>query len=100
MIVLVGAGLVGSVGACLLGRHHDVDVYESRPDPRTVQPHPGRSVHLVISARGWRALDAIGVRDVVESISVPLTGRRIHTEDGDLAFTPYGPDNQTIFAVN
>lgn len=100
MIVLIGAGLVGSVWACLLGRHHDVHVYESRPDPRVVPPHPGRSVHLVISARGWRALDAIGLRNAVESIAVPLMGRRIHTEDGRLAFTPYGPDNQTIYAVN
>jgi kynurenine 3-monooxygenase len=100
MVVVIGAGLVGSVWACLLGRHHDVDVYESRPDPRVVPPHPGRSVHLVISARGWRAFDAIGVRRAVESIAVPLTGRRIHTEDGRLAFTPYGPDNQTIYAVN
>jgi kynurenine 3-monooxygenase len=57
-------------------------------------------VHLVISARGWRALDAIGVRGAVEAIAVPLLGRRIHTEDGQLAFTPYGPDQQRIFAVN
>jgi kynurenine 3-monooxygenase len=100
VVIVLGAGLVGSVCACLLARERDVSVYESRPDPARVSSPPGRSVHLVISARGWQAFEAIGVREAVEAISVPLIGRGVHAEGGGRAFIPYGPNNQTIYAVN
>ena len=41
-VVICGAGLVGSLLACYLGRRgYTVDVYERRPDPRAADPHLG-----------------------------------------------------------
>ena len=75
-VTLVGAGLVGSLAAILLARRgHRVDVYEGRLDPRKLSPPPGRSVALVISARGWKTLRAAGLEEAVRQACIPLRGR-------------------------
>ena len=56
-VAIVGAGLVGSLWARMLGnRGHEVVVYERRPDPRKGPLHGGRSINLALSDRGWKAL--------------------------------------------
>ncbi|HEU4412119.1 MAG TPA: NAD(P)/FAD-dependent oxidoreductase [Polyangiaceae bacterium] len=100
-IVIVGAGLVGPVIACYLAqRGHDVRIFERRPDPRSTPPPPGKSVHLVVSERGWRALRDVGADGAVRRISLPLRGRTIHAADGRLTFQPYGGPDQCIYAVS
>ena len=55
-VVIVGAGLVGSLLACYLGRRgYRVDVYERRPDPRSATAERGRSINLALSERGLDA---------------------------------------------
>ena len=56
-VAVVGAGLVGSLIACYLGRRgYQVDVYERRPDPRSESVERGRSINLALSERGLDAL--------------------------------------------
>ena len=65
-MAVVGAGLVGSLWARMLGnRGHDVVVYERRPDPRNLKLSAGRSINLALSDRGWKALELAGVADAV-----------------------------------
>ena len=57
VIGIVGAGLVGPVLALYLARRgYEVQLFERGPDPSDGPPTGGRSVHLVVSARGFRAL--------------------------------------------
>lgn len=101
-IAIVGAGLVGCVLARLLaGRGHEVCVFEKRPDPSTAAPlSTGRSTHLVISARGWKALDAIDARAEVLPATLPLKGRRIHALHQGRVFQPYGEQGQSIYSIH
>lgn len=99
-MVIVGAGLVGTLWACLLARRgYKVAVYEKRRDPREVSTSRGRSTHLVISHRGWKALEAVGLSEQVRSLTLPLGGRSIHAQDGTVAFQPYGEGAQAIYAI-
>ena len=100
-IVVVGAGLVGSLLAALLAkRGHRVEVYEKRPDPRAGGVIGGRSINLALSDRGWRALELIGADKAVREIALPMKQRIMHGKDGTLTYQPYGKDGQAIYSVS
>ena len=100
-VTIVGAGLVGPVLAILLARRGvAVTLLEARPDPTVVPPPPGKSNHLVLNVRGWKALRQAGVEPEVRRFAIPLEGRQIHNADGSLGFYPYGNNGQHIFAIN
>lgn len=100
-VVVVGCGLVGALWSLFLARKgHQVDVYERGPDPREQPARPGRSTHLVISERGWNAISAVGAETAIRKISIPLSGRSIHSIEGGLVFHPYGEPGQAIYAVD
>ncbi|MRW90063.1 FAD-dependent oxidoreductase [Duganella sp. FT80W] len=101
-IAIVGAGLVGCMLATLLARRgHMVSVFEKREESATLTNSTGRSTHLAISARGWRAIEAIDAGPEVLRSALPLKGRRIHSANGmEQIFQPYGDDEQAIFAIH
>lgn len=89
-VVVVGAGLVGSLLACYLGRRgYRVDVYERRPDPRSADVERGRSINLALSERGLDALRRIDLVDTVMAPALPMHGRMIHAVDGSTTFQSY-----------
>jgi kynurenine 3-monooxygenase len=93
-ILIVGAGLVGSLAAVYMARRgFNVDVYERRPDMRKVGISVGRSINLNISCRGIEALKRIGIADEVLAEVVPMMGRMMHARDGALTYQPYGKDD-------
>lgn len=90
-IAIVGAGLTGSLLAIYLAkRGFRVHIYERRPDMRKTAIVAGRSINLAISARGINALEKLGLADKMLTKAVPMRGRMIHSESGDLNFQPYG----------
>jgi len=100
-ITIVGGGLVGSLLAVFLAkRGHAVNVYERRSDPRKTDVYAGRSINLVVSQRGWTALRAAGVEEVVKQIVVPVYARMMHDRDGKLNRVPYSIDNKAIHSVS
>lgn len=100
-VCVIGAGLVGCVASLYLSkRGYSVEVFESRLDPRAHPPKAGRSLALVVSARGFRALGGVGMDEVVRGMSIPLRGRVVHHRTGDRGFHPYGVDGQAIYCVS
>ena len=99
-VTVVGAGPVGCVLATLLARRgFDVTVFEKRPDMRRADIAGGRSINLVLTDRGLRALQRVGLRERVLELTVPVEGRMIHT-GGDAQFQPYGKDDDCNFSVS
>lgn len=91
-VVVVGAGPCGSVFSIYLARAgHDVVLYESRPDLRRGDLPAGRSINLALATHGIIPLVDIGVIEQVDSITVPMKGRMIHTTgSAELTLQPYG----------
>ncbi|MGI8647152.1 MAG: FAD-dependent oxidoreductase [Mycobacteriales bacterium] len=100
-IVVVGAGMVGPVVAIYLARRFGgVTLLERQSAPAPADPVPtGRSLHVVVSARGWHALRDLGVEEQVLSISLPLRGRLEHSLTGKLTEQPYSRRGQEIWCV-
>jgi kynurenine 3-monooxygenase len=100
-VVVVGAGLVGSLLALGLKRRgFSVAIYERRPDPRAKGVIGGRSINLALSDRGLLGLEAAGVVDAVERVAIPMPGRLMHAKDGATAFMPYGLSGEAIRSVS
>ncbi len=101
-IIIVGAGLTGSLLAIYMARYgYTIEVYERRPDMRKVSISAGKSINLAISARGIHALEQIGLAQEVLKRAVPMRGRQIHVVNGDQHFQPYGKnENEYINSIS
>lgn len=92
---------MGAVAAILLGRRgYRVTVYEARPDPRLVWASAGRSINLTLAERGWDALRLAGIDESIRELSLPLRGRMIHADDGELRFQHYTPGGDAIYSAS
>lgn len=92
-VTVIGGGPVGCVLAVILARRgHEVVLYEMRPDMRRADIPAGRSINLVLTERGMKALDLLGLKEEVLAGTVPVIGRQIHSLEGELAYQPYGKD--------
>jgi len=93
-IVVVGAGLVGSlISIALKKRGHDVIVFEKRSDLRTEAMSAGKSINLILTAKGIRTVVKLGLWDQVQMILSPVIGRMMHSKTGEQAFQPYGKNH-------
>ena len=100
-VVVVGAGLVGSLLSVFLAkRGYTVTMFERRADMRGENISAGRSINLALSDRGLLALEKVGLAEAIKKISIPMTGRYIHNLDGSTAFQPYGKEGQFINSVS
>ncbi len=100
-ITIVGAGLVGSLWALMLGkRGYEVEVFERRPDMREAGFVGGRSINLALSERGWKALRLAGVEQILREDAIAMRGRMMHDLEGQLTFQPYGLEGQAIYSVS
>ncbi len=102
MIRIVGAGPTGALLAILLARRgQQIELYETRPDPRQAPAGSGRSINLALADRGIHALKAAGVFGSLGSSLLPMRGRLIHYENRETAFQPYGQrPNEVIYSVS
>lgn len=100
-VLIVGAGLVGSLLSIFLARlGYAVRVRERGPDGRTTRRTSARSINLTLCERGFNALARVGVADAVRAIVVPARGRIIHGVDGSVTFQPYGNHGEAIYSVS
>ncbi len=90
-IVVVGAGLVGSLlSIALKKRGHEVIVFERRSDLRNESGTAGKSINLILTAKGIRTVVSLGLWEKVQTILSPVVGRTMHSKTGELTFQPYG----------
>ena len=90
-ISVVGAGPAGSLMSIYLARlGFAVTAFERRPDIRKVDISAGRSINLILANRGIAALNEVGLKENLEHILTPVTGRMLHDLSGSLEFQAYG----------
>ncbi len=100
-VVIVGAGLVGSLlGIYLSKRKYQVTIYERRVNMRKEKINGGRSINLALSDRGLLALQKVSLADQIKKIAIPMNGRLIHQLDSSTTFQPYGKEGQYINSVS
>lgn len=100
-MVVVGAGLSGSVLAVFLARRgHEVDVFERHEDPRVQHAARRAALNITLCERGLDALSAIGIREAVVALAVPARGRQVHGLDGSVAYQPYGNHGEAIYSIS
>jgi kynurenine 3-monooxygenase len=94
-VIIVGAGLVGSLLSIYLAkRGYKVRIFERRPDMRKEKAEAGRSINLALSDRGLLALEKVGLAEEIKKIAIPMHGRYIHNLDGSHTIQPYGKEGQ------
>jgi kynurenine 3-monooxygenase len=101
-IIIVGAGLTGSLLSIFLARRgFHVEVFERRPDMRTTNISAGKSINLAISTRGIHALQQVGLDKAVLEKAIAMKGRLIHSLTGELNFQPYSKnENEYINSIS
>ena len=94
-ILIIGAGLCGSLLALRLGQlGYNVKVMEKRPDLRESELKAGRSINLALSNRGLKALKLVGLENKVKSICIPMNGRMLHDKKGIIKMSKYSGRNK------
>lgn len=100
-IGIIGAGLVGSLLSIYLAkRGYRVSVFERRQDIRKNEFDEGRSINLALSTRGLRALKEVGLAEEIKQMAIPMHGRMMHGQDGELTFLAYGKQGQFINSIS
>ena len=101
-ILIIGAGLCGSLLALRLGqRGYNVSVYEMRPDMRKTTIAAGRSINLALSDRGFKGMRLVGLEDEALKLCIPMTGRMLHHKDGTTGLSNYsGREHEYINSIS
>ena len=101
-ICVVGAGPVGSLASIFLARRgFDVTVFERRPDMRRVDIPAGRSINLALANRGINALEKLDLVNEISEHLIPMRGRMIHDEIGNMSMQAYGNKaEEVIYSVS
>jgi kynurenine 3-monooxygenase len=81
----------------LARRGFEVEVYERRGDQRREPVTAAKSIKLTLAERGLSALSEVGLAEHVKATCcIPLYGRAVHREDGNIASIPYGKNRQEV----
>jgi kynurenine 3-monooxygenase len=101
-ILIIGAGLCGSLLALRLGqRGYNVTVYEMRPDLRRTDISAGRSINLAFSDRGNKAIKLVNLEDKVKELCIPMNGRMLHDRESNTFLSNYsGRDYEFINSIS
>ncbi|MGE0754518.1 MAG: FAD-dependent oxidoreductase [Alphaproteobacteria bacterium] len=99
---IIGGGLVGALSAMVLAkRGFAVEMFERRGDMRKGAVEAGRSINLVLTSRGIKALNAVNLTEEAMKLAIPVRGRMLHDVKGNTTFVPYGQkDDEVIYSIS
>ncbi|ARB93233.1 FAD-dependent oxidoreductase [Legionella longbeachae] len=90
-VTIIGSGLAGTLLAIYLAKRGcKLEIFDSRPDIRSMKTDDGRSINLALSCRGITGLAGVGILPKVEKLMVPMHARAIHELNGEIKFQSFG----------
>ncbi|RIB15961.1 hypothetical protein C2G38_1971065 [Gigaspora rosea] len=101
-VAIVGGGLVGILAALYFAkRDWNVELFELRKGTRNQASFSQKSINLALSTRGLSALANTGLNldEIVLNFVIPMKGRMIHLDKGELRSQPYGIFGECIYSV-
>lgn len=101
-VTVIGAGLAGALLGIYLARlGYKVDIFERRPDMRSVDISAGRSINLALANRGIHALSELGLLAKIKPFLIPMKGRMVHDQQGKQEFQAYGARaSEVIYSIS
>ncbi|MFN2261394.1 MAG: FAD-dependent oxidoreductase [Psychroflexus sp.] len=101
-LLIVGAGLCGSLLALRLAQHnYKITLVEKRPDLRKADISAGRSINLAFSDRGMKGIKLVGLENAVRELCIPMYGRMLHDQQGEMQLSKYsGRDDEYINSIS
>ena len=100
-VCVIGGGPVGCAAAVVLRRlGYTVDIFERYHDIRFVKPPSGRSINLVLTRRGLRLAEDLGIAAELMAHTVEINGRMIHDLDGSTSYQPYGRTGECNYSID
>jgi kynurenine 3-monooxygenase len=101
-IMIVGAGLCGSLLAVQLAKHgYKITLVEKRPDLRKADISAGRSINLAFSNRGLKGIKRVGLEEKVKPLCIPMNGRMLHDKKGETKLSSYsGREGEYINSIS
>jgi kynurenine 3-monooxygenase len=100
-VTIAGAGPVGAMLAIILARaNFQVDVFDSRPDPRSCSTQQGKSINITLSERAWIALTELDLDKQVRQYATPLYKKIFHQLSGGITEQTYGNNSQAIWSIS
>lgn len=101
-ILIIGAGLCGSMLALRLAQHqYNITLVEKRQDLRQAKLSAGRSINLAFSNRGLKAFKRVGLEDRVKALCIPMHGRMLHDQNSKTKLSKYsGRDGEYINSIS
>ena len=101
-ILIVGAGLCGSLLALKLAQHgYKITLVEKRPDLRNTDISAGRSINLAFSDRGIKGIKKVDLEDKVKPLCIPMNGRMLHDKNSETKLSPYsGREGEYINSIS
>jgi len=96
-LVIIGAGLVGSLFSIYLRRRgYEVALFERRDDLRKLKGEEGRSINLIITEKGIQAVKELDLWKDVKKLTVPVSGRMMHDREGKTHYQSYSADDSEL----
>ncbi len=96
-LVVIGAGLVGSLFSLYLRRRgYEVALFERRDDLRKLKGEEGRSINLIITEKGIQAVKELDLWKEVKKLTVPVKGRMMHDREGKTHYQSYSADDSEV----
>lgn len=100
-VCIIGGGPVGCSLGVMLSKHgFGVHIYERYVDIRVVPPPSGRSINLVLTNRGLKLADELGIRERLLDSSVKVSGRMMHSPDGAQIYQAYGRSGECNYSID
>ena len=99
-LLIAGGGMIGPVAALTMAKEFDKITILEKRNSDLKDENGERSLQIILSERGWRTLEGIGLKKEVIKMCIPLSGRIRHHKGHKKIKELYGDNQETISCIS